>query len=117
MASHIPTSLNDEINRLPFYQRCCYHEHFKDSECSGRIQRHHHAIYAGKQIQAIFCILPICEGIHSKAEYGDVRERLNWIMCNRASELQLSMYSKAIDYLAMKKRLNLVYGVYHEPRI
>lgn len=88
-----------------YYTICCYQVHANDL-CEGRIEWHHNLIIAGKQSNAIWSILPVCHKHHMKSGDRNVKERLNWIMLNRASDLQLSEVSKAIDYIALRERLN-----------
>lgn len=62
--NHIPKALNEELNADPFYLKCCLR--FLGG-CSGRIERHHNLIYAGRQYQAKFAILPACHDHHDQA--------------------------------------------------
>ena len=68
--NHIPKKLNNELNEDPFYLSCCLAGF---GPCSGRIQRHHNLIYAGKQVQSKSCILPACEGHHEEARKTEVK--------------------------------------------
>jgi len=74
-----------------------------------KIEWHHNLIFAGKQVQARFCILPICKQIHDLADRKDVRERLDWIMLNRATDDELIAYSKAVDLIRKRNTLNEKY--------
>lgn len=106
--NHIPKKLNDELNIDPFYKQCCLRA---DGMCEGRVERHHNLIFGGKQVQAKFCILPACSEYHHKfANRKDIRDRLNWVMLNRASDEEIAMYSKAISYKLERDRLNSVFG-------
>lgn len=107
--NHIPKSLNDELNEDPFYKRCCLS--FLGS-CSGRIERHHALTWKGKQYQRKFCILPACHGHHELARRTDIKERLDWVLLNRASDVELLEISKAENYLEKRNRLNQKYGKY-----
>lgn len=100
--NHIPKPLNDEINDDPFYQVCCV-----TGLRTGKIERHHNLIYAGKQVQEKFAVLPIMEYIHKRADLTHVKDILDWIMLNRASNEELDRYSKAINLREKRNRLNL----------
>ena len=108
--NHIPKKLNDEINEDPFYRKCCLS--FLGG-CGGRIERHHALIYAGRQYQAKFCILPACHNHHDMARRSDIKELFDWVWLNRATDVELSLISKSIDYVAMRGRLNLKYKNEH----
>lgn len=109
--NNIPKPLNEEMNEDPYYKKCCLA--FMGG-CAGRIQRHHALTWKGSQYQKKFCILPACEAHHEKARGGEVKERFDWILLNRASDFELLEISKAIDYRAMRDRLNLKYGRYNK---
>lgn len=107
--NHIPKKLNDELNEDPYYKKCCLH--FLGG-CGGRIERHHALIYGGKQYQAKFCILPACHTHHDMARRKDMKERFDWVLLNRATEVELSLISKAIPYRDVRDRLNEKFGIY-----
>lgn len=107
--NHIPKQLNDEMNDDPYYRKCCLS--FLGG-CGGRIQRHHALTWKGSQYQRKFCILPACENHHEKARGGEVKKRFDWILLNRATEVELLEISKAINYVEMRDRLNKEYGIY-----
>lgn len=93
----------------PYYKKCCYHGPFGHGP-SVKIEWHHNLIFAGRQVQEPWAILPICEEIHKKADWKQVRERLDWIMLNRATEEDLDYYSKANDLRRKRDVLNKKYG-------
>lgn len=107
--NHIPTSLNKELNEDPFYTKCCLR---MLGGCGGRIERHHNLIYAGKQYQAKFCILPACHDHHDMARNTEIKERFDWVMLNRATEQEILSISKAINYSWVRDRLNTKFGQY-----
>lgn len=86
----------------------------KDGDCDGRITWEHTLIYAGKQIDEVWAIIKLCEYHHAVDNYqdgGDLDKEKNiWIALNRATNQELLKYSKAIDYIKMKERLNKKYG-------
>lgn len=93
----------------------------KEGNCQGRITAEHAIIYAGKQLQEEWALLWICEFHHAVCNFqdqGDLnKEKHVWIALNRAPEERLKELSKAVDYLAMKKRLNQKYGVWLVPSL
>ncbi len=108
--NHIPKHLNDEMNEDPFYKLCCFHR--IDHGPTVRIERHHNLIFAGKQVQEKWAILPICQAVHEKANEKHIRERLDWIMLNRAPEERLRYYGKVINFFFRKGQLNTQFGTY-----
>lgn len=94
----IPKKMREELSEDPFMEKCC----LRTGMCVGRIQWHHHLKFAGKRINEKWCILPLCEWHHrQEARFKDV---LDEIMVSRATEGELRPYSKAIDYIALKRK-------------
>jgi len=91
----IPKKLLNDILCDPFYKRCCI-----TGEASGKIDFHHNLIFAGKQVQEKFAILPVHNSIHQyhMGITSDIKEELNKIMASRMTEEELNLYSKVIDY-------------------
>lgn len=85
-----------------------------EGNCQGRITFEHAIIYAGRQLDEVFAILRICEyhhGVNRFQDGGDMnKEKHVWLALNRASDDELRKYSKAIDYIALRERLNKKYG-------
>lgn len=109
--NHIPKALNDELNEDPFYRKCCLS--FLGG-CGGRIERHHNLIYAGRQYQAKFAILPACHDHHDMARNTEIKERFDWVMLNRATYAEILSISKAINYTFVLERLNTKFGLYNK---
>ena len=86
-----------------FYERCCI---------SGRVpvQFHHNLIFGGRQVDEAWAILPLHQNIHALANRVKVRERLDYIMLNRATDEELKRHSKVVDLIEKRKRLNEIYG-------
>lgn len=109
----IPATLRNEMESDPYYKRCCME--FR-GECEGRITWEHALIFAGKQINEKWAIIPLCEFHHAVGQFqdaGDLKKEMNvWVALNRAIESELLAYSKAIDYVKLKRRLNEKYGPY-----
>ena len=99
----IPLPLLAECLKSPFYAQCCL--------CGNRhVQLHHNFQYAGQSISEAWCLLPLCPTCHAIEKRRDIKEKLNWIMLNRASLEELKRYSKVENLLAKKERLNLQFG-------
>lgn len=85
-----------------------------DGGCGGRITWEHALTHAGKQIDAVWAIIKLCERHHSVNSFqdgGDLNKEKNvWIALNRATDSELKSISKAIDYIGLRDRLNKKYG-------
>lgn len=94
--------------RNPICARC------KDGWCAGRLTREHSLIYGGRQIDEAWAIVFLCARHHAVDEYqdcGDLQKEKNvWIALNQATDLELKKYSKAIDYVKLREKLNNKYG-------
>lgn len=90
-----------------FYHKCC----LQDKECFGKIQWHHHFKWSGKRTNDIFGILPVCEFHHRNESRKDIKERLDWIMVNRMTEIDFRKY-RTRNWEHTKKYLNKKYGEY-----
>jgi hypothetical protein len=101
----IPKPLVEEMENDTFYKKCCI-----TGETKGKIDWHHNLIYAGKQVNRKFCILPLAQSVHR--EIVKHKEICDWIMLNRATEQELAEFSKAIDYKRARDKLNEKYGHY-----
>lgn len=114
----IPLKLKREILADPFYTMCA---RSKAGQCDGRITWEHAIIFAGKQLNAKWSIIPLCEyhhGVNRHQDGGDLDKQINvWIALNRASDTELAQVSKAIDYVRLKRVLNDKYGIYNQPTL
>lgn len=104
----IPQNLKDKINEDPFYKKCCLNNFVYP--CSGKIEWHHNLIFAGRQVNEEFCILPVCKTHHDIEKHTIIKEKLNWIMWMRATKEQILKYSKATNYQNVLDRLKTLYG-------
>ena len=102
----IPLNLREQLNSDDFYTKCCV----GNSECRGRIEFHHTLIFAGRQVNERFCILPVCHYHHEHEKDKELHEKLTYIWLCRASSEDLERFSKGIDYKAMFVRLRTKYG-------
>jgi hypothetical protein len=95
----IPPQLRKQMADDEYYKECCL-----GGSCDGKVEWHHNLIYAGRQVNEKFCILPLCEFHHDNIAW--FKELVDWHMLNRATDEELKAYSKAVDYIAMRERLN-----------
>ncbi len=109
----IPQELKDEIASDPYYDKCCMA--FRGG-CDGRITIEHAIIFAGKQLNELWALLPICEWHHAVNKHqdgGDLNKEMNVLVAlNRATTEELLAISKAINYLELRERLNKKYGLF-----
>lgn len=114
--NNIPARLKKEILADPEYKRCALYGYH---ECGGRITFEHALIYAGKQIQERWAIVPVCARGHEVDEYQDAgtmdKDMNRWVALNRATDEELRAISRATDYLRERDRLNTAYGPYTPP--
>jgi hypothetical protein len=103
----------EQIDNDPFYKVCARH---KDGNCAGRITIEHALIFAHKQVDLPFALIPLCEFHHSVNKYQDCgdlnKEKNEWIALSRATEQEITQISKAVDYKQKLKYLNNKYGIY-----
>lgn len=91
----------------PFYQRCCITGAFAKNT---KIEWHHNLIFAGKQVQEKWCILPLTEEVHRYIAYH--KKECDWIMLNRADDATLKRFSRGENLIAKRDRLNKELGVW-----
>ena len=103
----IPPKLREEMASDPFYTKCI----FRNVECRGKIEWHHNLIFASRQVNEAFCILPLCKYHHDNlVRYKDY---VDMVMLNRATDEELRQYSKAINYIEMRNTINRGYIIKH----
>lgn len=101
--SRIPPPLREAMAADPFYKRCSLSA--LGDGCHPKIEWHHNLIYGGKQVQEKWCILPLCKYHHDTLN-SRTKELLTHLMVTRATDDELKRYSKVINYLALKQKLN-----------
>lgn len=113
--NNLPPKLRRELAKDPEYKVCArrgLHGH----ECAGRITFEHALIYAGKQIQSRWAIIPLCEKAHNCGRWqdcGDMNKNINqWIALHRATDAEIAAISKAKDYRRYRDFLDLHFGPY-----
>lgn len=60
----IPLKLRTEIAKDKFMARCIYCDLGRGFECNGRVEWEHAFLYAGKQINEAWAIVPVCTYHH-----------------------------------------------------
>lgn len=92
-------------------QICARHA---DGVCGGRLTWEHTLIYGGRQIDEAWAIILLCARHHAVDEYqdsGDLQKEKNVrLALNQATDDELRQYSKAIDYIRLRKTLNEKYN-------
>ena len=106
LTSPIPPALREEMSQDPYYSKCCL---TGVSNVQEKIEWHHNLTFKGKRVNEKFCILPLAKSVHDKLP----KEKCDWIMWNRATDEEISRYSKAENYQLKKERLNKIYGIYN----
>lgn len=95
-----------QILEDPFYEKCIRSE---EGMCEGRITWEHTWIYAGRQIDEPWAIVPLCEYHHAVNRFQDCGDLKKWIgqlvALNRATEDDLAKYPKK-DWVGELKRLH-----------
>lgn len=99
----IPPKLKEDLVHDPWYKRCCI---TGKTATQGRIEWHHNFIFAGRQVNEKWCILPLLKRIHAREKEQTIGARLDWIMLNRANQEELKKYSLQEN----KKKLNEMFG-------
>jgi hypothetical protein len=89
----------------PFMSRCCI-----TGRADEKIDWHHNLIFAGRQVNEDWAILPLIRSIHDRAFSPEIKDRCDWVMLNRATDEQLTPYCKAIDLIRRREILNQRYG-------
>lgn len=93
----IPLKLRKQLEVDPYYSMCSR----AGSECNGRITWEHAIIYAGRQVQERWAIIPLCEFHHLGK---GLNKQINiFIALSRATPEELKKYPKE-DWDQMKKR-------------
>lgn len=107
----IPPSIREQINKDPFFKECCLCHTEK-----GKIEIHHNFIYAGKQADALFTLLPLCVEHHNLADYTKVKEKLDWIMIGRMVWSDFSVYPR-YNWKQREEYLDEIFGVYPQLKL
>jgi len=96
--------LKREIDENPYFKVCAR----RNDDCDGRITIEHAFIYAGRQINEIWALLPLCEYHHSIGKHmedGELDKRMNQLLClRRATREDLKKYPN-VDWEKLKNNL------------
>jgi len=103
----MPMSLRREMEADPYYDRCCVTgQHKKET----KIDWHHNLIFAGRQVNEKWCILPLAREVHDRVHEKELKDYVDWLMLNRATEAEIITYSKAVDLAWRKEQLDKKYA-------
>lgn len=117
--NNIPKKLREQMAMDPFYSECARAAALEDHVCvrdpmrPGKpVEWEHALVYANRQVQARFAIVPICWWAHRGP--GLNKEINVWIAINRATDEELVSLSHkgGRDYFQYRHYLNRKYGVY-----
>lgn len=100
----IPEKLKQELLKNPYYRICAR----KGDDCDGRITFEHAFIYAGKQIQEEWAIIPLCWYHHLGK--GLNKEINHYIALSRADLRDLRKRMPKKDWSQMFSYLNKKYA-------
>lgn len=106
----VPPKLRKQLAADPEYQVCSLYGYH---ECGGRITWEHAIIYAGRQVQERWAIIPLCARGQEVDQYQDDRtmnKQMNrWVALNRASDEDLARFDRA-PFRFERDRLNATFG-------
>jgi len=85
------------INEDPYYKFCAR----SSEECSGRLTCEHALTYAGRQVNDLFAIIPLCEYHHLGKGLNKLENRR--IAVSRATVEDLAKYPRA-DWSVMYRK-------------
>lgn len=111
----IPSKLRRQLSSDPYYKTCALKHAIPDHVCEGRVTWEHAIIYAGRQVQERWAIVPICERYHLGDKF--IKDIGVWIAFNRATLSELEAFPRGYKAWLQKRRyLNKLYGQYSEPK-
>ena len=104
----IPPALRNQLAADPFFARCA---RWREGNCDGRITWEHAIIYAGRQVNERWAIIPLCAYHHAVDDHqdgGDLDKDLNVLIAlSRAEPSELEKYPKRdwlFEYARLRKR-------------
>jgi len=100
----IPIKLKEEMAADPYY-KCCVR--WREGTCSGRITWEHCWLYAGKQIQEKWAIIPLC-WFHHLGD-GLIKEINHWFSINRMTKNDEEKYPRK-NWFQIRIYLNKKYN-------
>lgn len=100
---------NKAIIKKDEYYKTCARKNDKTSYCGGRITIEHALIYAGRQLDELYALVPLCARHHAVDKYQDggdlCKDKNVYLALIRATDEELRAISKAKDYIRERKRL------------
>lgn len=106
----LSTKSKRAIETDEFYEKCCRRD---EGDCKGRITIEHALIYASRQIDEPFALLPVCAYHHAVDEYQDCgkldKKKHEWIAISRMTPEDKEKYNKR-NWDQELSYLNSVYG-------
>jgi len=112
--NNMPPALRQECADDPSYKVCARRLALGDHSCApsplnGKLIEWEHAlIFAGKQVQEKWAVVPLCWWAHSGP--GLVKEINVWLALNQGTDEEIKRISKVVDYQRIKRNLNDKYG-------
>lgn len=100
----IPPKLRAEMAADPYYEVCCLTGLKKAPWV--KIEWHHAFMYAGRQVNEKWCIVPLEKSFHARVHEPWIKEKIDRIILNRADEETLRRYSTTRDLIAYRDQLN-----------
>lgn len=108
----ISKKVKDQILSDEFYDTCCRAD---EGDCQGGITWEHALIYASRQMDEVFAILPVCEYHHAVGIYQDTgkldKKKHEWIAISRMTDEDMLKYYKR-NWKQELSALNAIYGEY-----
>jgi hypothetical protein len=104
----ISLSIRKRIGQENWFKKCCLCGVKKSDQV--KIEVHHNFIYAGRQTDVYFTLLPLCVKCHDTARKTEVREKLDWIMMGRADWNDLARFPR-YDWKQRKIYLEGLFGI------
>jgi len=97
----IPLNIRKQISEDNFYRTCCV----ADEICFGKIEIHHNMIYAGKQVDDLFALLPVCLYHHEREKCREIGDKLDKVMISRMTIEDEKKFDR-INWLVKKQYLD-----------
>lgn len=103
----IPPAMREQMARDPYYSRCALLFTNNVPPCAGHIEWHHVWIYASKQINEPWAILPACRHHHGLVNQSSVvKEAFERLSLRRATPEHLASYPRK-DWQQLKTYLGI----------
>lgn len=108
----IPKKLREDMAEDPYYERCCV---TNEPKWRVKVEWHHNLssyLNGNKgRVNEKWCILPLADWVHRMADRREIKELLDWIMLQRATDTELERWSIYPGELKIKRNhLNTKYA-------